>query len=315
MNRPLWAQGSKFDLYHWILLKSYPTFWSLLPLTLLYPIARNGRPALFCCSVFTVSLLLHLPFPVRGERYIAYLMPFLFALWGMVVAEMLPRVRSVASAAVARVLPAARLPELAGRSIQWLLVGLSVLFLVVSNPAFRNAAKVVVRGPLQVHPQYGVDWAAAREVLRPLTQDADVVVTTNALSALYHLNRFDIEFSASHLHEVETGEEFSVDHRTGRPVISKLQSLRKLMMCYPKGLVIAEAWTWKNRIVGIDDESVGLLVRNAEPVGLPAESNLIAFRWQHPRHEALFEGLSAGPSPGDPRHAEDCGVLRKRISN
>ena len=314
-QQPLWAQGSKFHLYHWIFLKDYPIFWGLLPLTLLYSIARKGRPAVFCCSVFTVSLLLHLFFPIRGERYISYLMPFLFAIWGMVVAEVLPQVQSAASAALAQVLPATRLPKLAGRSIQWLSVGISILFLLVSNRAFFNAAKVVVRGPLHVHPQYGVDWAAARGVLGPLTQDADMVVTTNGLSALYHLNRFDIEFCASHLQELKAGEEFSVDHRTGRPVISQLQSLRQLMRCYPEGLVIAEAWQWKNRIVGIDEESVGLLVRNAEPVGLPAESNLIAFRWHHPRHETLFEGLSAGPSVEDPRHAEDCRVLRKRISN
>ena len=93
-QQPLWAQGSKFHLYHWIFLKDYPIFWGLLPLTLLYSIARKGRPAVFCCSVFTVSLLLHLFFPIRGERYISYLMPFLFAIWGMVVAEVLPQVQA-----------------------------------------------------------------------------------------------------------------------------------------------------------------------------------------------------------------------------
>jgi hypothetical protein len=315
-QKPLWMQRSEFYVYHGIFLKYYPVLWGLLPVAWLYAIARKGQPAVFCCSVFAVSLLLHAFFPLKGLRYISYLMPFFFVLWGMVYAEILSHVRNVASAAVRQVLPGSILSESASRRMEWLSVSISTVFLLVSNSAFVNAAKIIVRGPLHVHPQYNVEWAAARGVLKPLTETAGIVITTNGLSALYHLDRFDIEFSASHLHELKVREEFSVDHRTGHPVISKLQSLRQLMMCYPEGLVIAEAWHWKtDGIVGIDDESVGLLVRNAEPVRLPAEANLIAFRWHHPRHEDLFEGLSAGTSVEDPRHAEDCRVLRNRISN
>ena len=314
-QKPLWAQHSKLYAYHVIFLKNYPVLWGLLPVVSLYAIARKGQPAVFCCSVFAVSLLLHSFFPLKGLRYISYLMPFFFVLWGIVYAEILPHVRNIASAAIRQVLPGSISSESANRRMQWLLVGTSIVFLLVSNSAFFDAAKIIVRGPQHMNPQYKVEWAAARGVLRPLAETAGIVITTNGLSALYHLNRFDIEFSASHLHELKVREEFSVDHRTGRPVISKLQSLRQLMMCYPEGLVIAEAWHWKNGIFGINDESVGLLVRNAKPVDLPAESNLIAFRWHHPRQEGLFEGLSAGTSVEDPRHAEDCSVLRKRISN
>ena len=58
-QQPLWAQGSKFHLYHWIFLKDYPIFWGLLPLTLRTPSRAKGgppysaavcSPCLSCCT-------------------------------------------------------------------------------------------------------------------------------------------------------------------------------------------------------------------------------------------------------------------------
>jgi hypothetical protein len=113
------------------------------------------------------------------------------------------------------------------------------------------------------------------------------VIATNGLAATYYLGRFDVEFSASHLSEVEGGAPFSIDHRTGRPIISEARSLRQLMACYPTGLVISEGWQWKNRIVGIDAGSADLLVRETERVELPPEANLLAFRWRWAGEQAL----------------------------
>lgn len=302
-ERPLWVQSGKFHVYHWIFLKYYPTLWALLPLAWLFAIARKGEPALFCCSAFTVSLLLHLFFPIRGERYIAYLMPFFFALWGMVLAEMVPELGRTAVAALGRVIPGLRLSERAGRIVQGLTVTVSLAFLLASNAAFLHAGRVILRGPVDLHPQYRVDWSLAREVLGPLARAADLVITTNGLGASYYLGRFDVEFSATHLSEVEDGEQFSIDHRTGRPIISEAQSLRQLMACYPTGLVISEGWQWKNRIVGIDDRSADLLVQETERVELPPRANLIAFRWRRADGEPR-EGLAA----------DACRALRARLS-
>jgi hypothetical protein len=304
-EQPLWAQSSKFHVYHWIFLKYYPTLWSLLPLAWLFAIARRGEPALFCVSLFTVSLLLHVFFPIRGERYIAYLMPFFFALWGMVLAEAVPQLGGTALAALRQVLPGYAPSGRTARAVQGLTVAVSIAFLLVSNSAFFNAAKVIARGPVQLHPQYQVDWAAARALLRPLAARADLVVATNALSAYYHLDRVDVEFSATHLSELRESKQFSVDHRTGRPVISEAASLRQLMACYPTGLVVSEGWQWKNRVVGIDEGSAELLLREAERVELPPQANLIAFRWQRPKGEppdgpcrSLRERVGAVTPPG-----------------
>ncbi len=314
-EEPLWAQGSKFYVYHGIFLKYYPTFWGLLPVAWLFAIARKGQPAAFCCSVFTFSLLLHLFFPMRGERYISYLMPFFFALWGMVLADVLPKMPGLAMAAVKRVLPGTGLSGRGDKVIGWLSVGIPILFLLASNSAFYNAAKVIVRGPLHLHPQYNVDWATGTEVLGSLAEAVEIVISTNALSAFYHLNRSDVEYSASHLYEVDTGEEFALDHRTGRPVISKARSLRHLMRCYRTGLVIAESWQWKNSIVGIDDEAASLLVETSEAVDLPPKANLMAFRWYHAGLDRLLEDGSADRPAEQQRNSDGCGPLRKRVSD
>lgn len=302
-QKPLWLQSSEFHVYHWIFHKYYPTLWGLLPLAWLYAIARKGEPALFCCSLFTVSLFLHLFFPIRGERYIAYLMPFFFALWGMVLAEMVPVLGRTARAALERVIPGLRLSERAGRAVQGLTVLVSIAFLLASNKAFLNAGKVILRGPVHLHPQYQVDWSLAREVLVPLARHADLVIATNGLAATYYLGRFDVEFSASHLSEVEGGEQLSIDHRTGRPIISEARSLRQLMACYPTGLVISEDWHWKNRIVGIDAGSAELLVQETERVELPPKAKVIAYRWR--------ESEDGKPRAGWSEDA--CRALRERV--
>ncbi len=314
-EEPLWIQDSKFYLYHGIFVKYYPAFWGLLPVAWLYAIVRKGQPALFCCSVFAVSFLLHMFFPIKGQRYIAYLMPFFFALWGMVLADIIPQLRVLASAAFERMLPGW---GLAGRPVtilQWLAVGVALLFLLGSNPAFYHAGKLIVKGPGDVHPGYKVDWATAREILAPLVLAADVVVATNGLGALYFFKRYDVEFSPTHLYELRDRAEFSVDHRTGRPVISEAKSLRQLMRCYSNGLVISESWRWKNRVAGIDEESAGLLGQDAERVALPPTANLVAFVWRIADVDQDAENRSGRLSIVKGMKTGGCESLRLRVSD
>ena len=66
------------------------------------------------------------------------------------------------------------------------------------------------------------------------------MLTTNELSALYYLGRYDVLVSKSRLSEIRDGGEFSLDPRTGRPVIATPKSLALIMDCYPDGLIVAD---------------------------------------------------------------------------
>lgn len=148
---------------------------------------------------------------------------------------------------------------------------------------FIQTFKIVRDGPLTQHPGYSVNWPAASEALKPLLQEADVVITTNALGALYYLNRFDYDMNKSHLYEIQDGEEFPIDSETGRPVISEPESLQRIISCYRSGLFVAAKWQWHNERTGISREAAELLRTYAEPVKLDPAWSVMAFTWTHAR--------------------------------
>lgn len=277
-----WAEGSKFHLYHWLFLGRYATFWSLLPVVTLIAVARRPRPGIFCASIVAVGLLLHSLGGMRGGRYVFYITPFLHVLFAIAIAEALPFLWRVSAEALAHLLPA-RIFPIAARPFQWGAMGAALLFLLASNKAFVQTFKIARDGPLIQHPGYSVNWPAASEALKPLLQEADVVVTTNALAALYYLNRFDYDMNKSHLYEIHDGEEFSIDRETGRPVISEPESLQRIISCYRSGLVVAAKWQWHDERTGISREAAELLQTYAEPVNLDPVWSVMAFTWTHAR--------------------------------
>ena len=92
------------------------------------------------------------------------------------------------------------------------------------------------------------DWAAARDTLAPWLADAAIVVTTNELSALYYLGRYDVLISKSRLSEIRGSAASSASiPEPGEPVIGTAESLALIMDCYPDGLIVADAIRWRNR--------------------------------------------------------------------
>jgi hypothetical protein len=146
--------------------------------------------------------------------------------------------------------------------------------------------------PMQTPP----NWAAAKDALAPWLADAAIVVTTDELSALYYLGRHDVLISKSRLSEYGDGSEFSIDPRTGRPVIGRPESLALIMDCYPKGLIVSDDSRWRNPAT-IDDAVIHLIQARAKEVDLPAAA-MRAYFWQKP----------------DDARPEACGRLPARMS-
>ena len=276
-SQALWASGSTVLLYHWWLQSSYPVFYGLLPGVLLLAAFRYPRLTLLCGLVFFSGIVVHSFGGMRGEHYVFYLLPFFFIICGIATVPAISALQGLARSVVERTFPALR------QRLADALVGTTVVvaafFLIAATPGLYRSLRVIVQGPSSLHIQYSVDWAAAQQPLARATRSADVIVTTNSMAALYYLGRFDVEMSATILHETPTETEFDRDERTGRPVISSAKSLQTLIDCYSSGLVVAEEWQWQNDVYGVNDAAAALLRKVAAPVELPAESQLVAYRW------------------------------------
>jgi len=219
-----------FRFYHRLFAGSFPTFWSLLPLAALVAFVRRPGATLFCACILIVAFSFHSFGGIKAARYVFYTTPFLFAIWGMALAELVPVIGRLLREATAQ---AERfgLPARMGTSVQGMVVLATGLFLVGSNRGFVESYRILRYGPIDLHPGYSVDWAAASEVLKPIAGRSDVVITTNALAAIYCLGDYDFDMNVSHLAEADPlRREFTVDHETGRPAISTRRSLERVRL-------------------------------------------------------------------------------------
>lgn len=291
----LWARGTSASIYHWILLGSFPTFYSLLPAVICAGLYRNAPIATFATIIFGVGLAVHSFGGMRGEHYIYYLMPFFVVLCALALASLLQSLPVLVATAWTH-LDVRPWPQRYKALPALVLGAATIAFIWASNPALYRTARFVQEGPGFLHPQHQVDWGAARGPLREAARNADVVVSTNGLSALRDLGRLDVEFSATILFETETGEEFSRYGVTGKPVIGSARSLEVLMDCFTSGLVISEREQFGSEIYGITPAAVTLLEKRATRLPIPEGSGLLAFRWSLPStNQTGHEGIQ-GPA-------------------
>ena len=291
---PLWSGGGGPLRYHWMLVEQYPLLWGTLPIAVVLIVARNYAPGIFCASVFCVAIVVHSFAGMKAERFIYYAMPFFFVLSAILITAVAPWVRSQVASALDR--------AAIGPLAEWkpaaatFLTGSVVVFLVVSTPAMRTTADML-RGQNEASTsmqtpwsRYQTRWGAAKKRLEPLVNSADVVVTTQGMHLLYHFDRLDVELGASRLSDLYVGDwdqskEFTIDPRTGRPVISSAESFLMVRECFGNGVVIVHDNAWRNRVFvpsAVADAIVGATTK----VDFPEELGLGVFRWSTPNFSA-----------------------------
>jgi hypothetical protein len=124
--------------------------------------------------------------------------------------------------------------------------------------------------------------------------DAAIVLTTDELSAFYYLGRYDVLISKSRLSELPNHSEFSLDPRTGRPVIATPESLALIMDCYPDGLIVADTGRWGNP-AQLDDAVANLVEGRAEEVEIPA-AGMLAYVWRQPNDARRVDACASLPA-------------------
>ena len=285
--------------YQLELIERYPVLWPIFPFLALAAIAARPRPAIFSFCIFVVAFGALSLAAMKHFNYIIFALPFLFVLWGISLATVGAVVwrwtLTVTDQAVARVAPG--LPP---RAISWSLITAGLLFLLVSNGA---PARTLLKpfGIALTADETSIDWRPAAAALRPWLEQTQIVLTPNDMHALYYLGDYDVAVNPSRLSEVEGGGEFSLDPRTGRPVIGTAASLRLIMSCYANGVLIADETTFPLPWLG--SQPVTELIRSTmTPIELPAQRGLFAFHWDRsgaapaPECASLYERAADGYS-------------------
>ena len=272
--------SDRFWFYHQWLMLYYPSLWPLVGVLGLLAATRWPRPGLLAVAVTATALLLSSFAGPKNLRYVAYVYPFLFVIWGLGLAAAWPWLRDLGRALVVRL--GERLPPPLAGPLPGLLAGGAILLLVLANPFWLRTGLVLA--DVTIPPEEpNVRWSLARDELAPWVERAQVVVTATELETLYHLGRYDFLVSRSRLSELPAGrrEEFARDFRTGRAVIGEAASLERVIDCYDSGLFIATVQQW-NRGIQFDASARMLVERRLEPLSLPRGSQLVAYTWERP---------------------------------
>ncbi len=304
-----------FRFYVDALLDQYPTLTTLLPLAAI--LAVIGRPragGLALCIFGTVLVLLSFG-GMKEERYIAFAMPWFCILWGIALAQLVPAFRYLAAALDRTVGSAASLAPGAPprRLITGAVLAGGATVVLLLNPAVPGAVKMLDRG---VELTRGGQFAAARARLEPLLTSAAVVIATDDLMALYHLGRYDVVILPSRLSESPNSDrsEFTIDRRTGRPVITTADSLALVLDCTPNGLFVSEERGWRTQIRQIPGAAEVLAAR-AQPVEVPQWEPFFAYRWDNhgPPPGAACDRLPPGLRPGQQAQPGGTAAIADRV--
>lgn len=236
---PQWAERNQTnDTYYHVLMQTYyPTFWPLFPLIVLIAYRHEPRLASFCTLLFVTILVLQSFGGMKADRYLSYAMPFFFALVGLAVAAILPPAGRF-------VMEAADQVNATGR--RWLSAGLvmaALAFALVSNPFFErslDALRGTAHGKVRLT---NADWSGYPALVAGWPEP-DVLVTSRELQTILHAGDYDVLVEQSRLDEIGDGSEFSVDPRTGRPVVREIESVAALIRCHPTGMFVAEEFWW-----------------------------------------------------------------------
>jgi hypothetical protein len=294
--------GDRFWYYHAWLSLFYPSLWPATGvLGLLAVVARPG-PGLLALAVFAVSFLLNSLAGGKSLRYLAYAYPFLFALWGIGLAELWPRLRDLFTRIARELAPAVGIGQ--GLGFGRAMAGLAIAFLLLANPAWLRTLSLLADVTVPPEDPY-IRWQQAAPALAPYLARVETVLTTAELETLYHFGRYDVLLSRARMEELSPAEnhEFGRDWRTGRPIVSQPDTLARLMDCTASGLIISHRHHWKVTFQA-DAATKALVEQRGTPVALPGSSLMLAWTWQQPAGwvppagcAELRRTLSLAPTP------------------
>lgn len=253
----------------------------LFPIAFIVSVRKYPIPVLFSASIFAVCFALHTLAGMKALRYIIYLFPFFFAIWGLAISIMAPAFIAFIRRELPET-PAFLRPALAGGTIA-LIIGISIIFVADLRMTAATMVRALKTGTTFQPLEYGsardqVFWEPYLPQLKKL-KNFGLFVVSDSNRVIYYLDDYDVLLSRTELSDIGTNE-FLRDPRTGKRNISTAASIRKVIDCYPRGVVLASEAQWRSPYVL--PEAADVIEHKATAVKLPQPLNMRAYRWNHP---------------------------------
>jgi hypothetical protein len=231
------------------------------------------RLAVFCTVAIVAALFVHSVAAQKSMRYVYYLVPLMCVLWAVALSSVMTYAANRQARSSDE--PPGRTPVLFGVA-SWALLAAAFL---LSQEGARALNLVAGRDsspfgrPFASEP----DWTPLVPVLEPHAREADFLVTSNSMKAIYYLGRYDFELNATIVPETESQSEFGRDRRTGRQAIGAAESIQQVLERPGKTLVVIEA-SKIGRSSGVTTEAFAVIKSRCEELSLP-EGNGVRAWW------------------------------------
>jgi hypothetical protein len=254
-----WAERHKDDwlFYDHMLRRWYPLLWPMMAVLPILAVAQWPRHSIYFLVAFASSLIVLSVAGTKAERLIVFALPFLFipmaagitiGLW-LFIGFLQKRIGELFRWPTGRPL----VKPLVGAIV----IGSLTLF-AINEPIARDLArKLTNKESTRLFWAYRTvaDWPAAVDELRDTIKHYPVVISSTGVTTAYYLGDFSFELNSSVMRETDTRQEFGLDHRTGRQVISNLESIMKIVRECGSTLVIVEKGHHPNEetLTGLDE--------------------------------------------------------------
>jgi hypothetical protein len=178
-----------------------------------------------------------------------------------------------------------------------LLLGVAV-FVAFTTPAVSYGHKMVTVPDAEWNLRWGTyrgepNWEAAARELRPLIAEAEVIIGSYDVTALYAMGRLDYLLRPFGGNDYRMPE-FAVLSKTRTPIISLPASLATIMTCHGSGVIFIERGHWRNPSA-VPPATADLLEQVATPVPVPEHWRLAVFRWTSPVYGPQSEACADLP--------------------
>ena len=286
---PRWAAPDQNNFLYYFneFFFTMPILWLFLPLAAVIALAHWPRPAFFCIVMTAVPLILQSLGGMKSSRYVFYALPFMFALWGMATAILLPVIWKAIEQGIAALqqVTAWRFPPSAVAALGSFLMAISLAFAIIANPVYRITVKSLVRDAVAgirqpsrlIASPPDPPWSDHASALRAAIGNPSVLLVGDDFNVIAYLGNYDLLINTHRVEDIPPKGEFVLDPRTGRRAISRPETIAKVISCYGDGAVVVSDERWRTYI-GISNEAADAIEQLAQPV-VPAIPGFHVFKW------------------------------------
>ncbi len=241
-----WPVQRDTTFYHRDFRDNYPTFWPLFPIAAIAALRARFLPASFAVTLFSVCFVLQSFGGLKNIRYLYPVMPFFFAIWGIVLSFYGGRALRRLRGALLELFPHRwSVPLRTGAAV--LAIAASSLFVAGANTGFSRGLKLALGSETQMLlGKRRWEWPDARAQLQPWLEKRAVVVTTEELLAVQWLGDYDFALNRPRFSEMlfslgPDTQPFVRDFRNGRPLAGLVSDFEPVLHCAPVGVLISNA--------------------------------------------------------------------------